>query len=60
MTRSTDAPIPPESDQDPQERHWVRSSDVAALVKHMGRVIPDVEWDAAIQVPAEPHARRDI
>ncbi len=60
MSRSTDTPGPVESDQDPFARRWVRGSDVAALVKHMGRVIPDAEWDAAIQAPAKPEASQDI
>ncbi|WP_293003571.1 hypothetical protein [Nevskia sp.] len=41
-------------DDDPNDdpyqapRRWVRGDEVASLVKHMGRVIPDSEWRAAV------------
>ena len=59
MTRPTDTPPLVQSDPDPFERRWVRGCDVAALVKHMGRVIPDAEWEAAVNARTKPEADRD-
>lgn len=46
---STDDPGDDPSD-DPYQapRRWVRGDEVATLIKHMGRVIPDSEWRAAV------------
>ena len=60
MIDPSDTTNPVEADNEPPERRWVRGSDVATLVKHMARVIPDAEWDAAIQAPATQEAGRDI
>lgn len=49
-------------DDDPNDdpyqapRRWVRGDEVASLVKHMGRVIPDSEWRAAVDGRAESAA----
>lgn len=58
---STDPAQPIESTDDdyPLERRWVRASEIATLVKHMGRVIPGSEWQAAISPETMPENAGD-
>ncbi len=46
----------PNDDPYQAPRRWVRGDEVASLVKHMGRVIPDSEWRAAVDGRAESAA----
>ncbi|MBA4285319.1 MAG: hypothetical protein C0434_07275 [Xanthomonadaceae bacterium] len=42
---------PDQEDDSPFERRWVRSDEIATLVKHMQLVIPDAEWQASVGSP---------
>ncbi len=48
MTPPAGLSKPDDADDDPLPQRWVHSRDLAMLVKHMGPVIPEAEWEAAI------------
>ncbi len=52
MTPAAEVTDPVDADHDPLPRRWVHSRDLATLVKHMGPVIPEAEWEAAVASPA--------